>query len=134
VIVYFGQFWKIAEVAHIIGLLFSHGYVSALILKRMDWAAFWAILSQTHLVTLTSSERPLLLYCHSFAKKFALLRLQAQKVGIFKLENRFQALLPLSLSMVVRSYPTEGVGLTLKVGLQCSAGLEKVSFCVGHFS
>jgi hypothetical protein len=52
VIIYFGWYLKITEVKHIFELLSYHGHVYTLILIKMGWAKFWAIFSQTHLVTL----------------------------------------------------------------------------------
>jgi hypothetical protein len=43
VLVYFGQFLKIAEVAHIFGLIFP------MYIKVMYWATFGRFVSQTHL-------------------------------------------------------------------------------------
>jgi hypothetical protein len=50
-------FWKITEVARIFGDFF-HGIESCVfIFTKMGWAAFRAILSQSHLVALFASER-----------------------------------------------------------------------------
>jgi hypothetical protein len=57
VIVYFGQILKIRGEAQILGDFF-HGISYVLILKKMGWATVWAILSQTHLVTLTQTNAP----------------------------------------------------------------------------
>jgi hypothetical protein len=44
---------KITKIARILGLhTFSHGEGYALSFDKMHWATFWAIFSQTHLVTL----------------------------------------------------------------------------------
>jgi hypothetical protein len=48
-----GSFMKITEVAKILRSAFFHDTSYALILTKMGWVAFWAIFSQTHLVTLT---------------------------------------------------------------------------------
>jgi hypothetical protein len=47
-----GTFIKITGVAQKFWLLFFLSLDYALILTKMGWATFWAILSQTHLVTL----------------------------------------------------------------------------------
>jgi hypothetical protein len=49
----FGSFLQITEIAQIIGLLFSAVYMFS-VWPKMAWATFWVILSQTHLVTLSS--------------------------------------------------------------------------------
>jgi hypothetical protein len=51
-IVYFGHFFKITELAHILGQLFPHGKSYVLFWQKISLATFWAIFSQTHLVTL----------------------------------------------------------------------------------
>jgi hypothetical protein len=51
-IAYFGSFVKITSLAHIFGLLFTPSEGLALFFDKMYWATFWAILSQTHLITL----------------------------------------------------------------------------------
>jgi hypothetical protein len=54
--VYFGQF-LFSEVAQNFGLcLFFLGNLDYIVLTKVGWATFWAIFSQTHLVTLL--ERP----------------------------------------------------------------------------
>jgi hypothetical protein len=45
---------KITEIAHIFGLLFATVKVMRSFFTKMLWATFWAIFSQTHLVTLTA--------------------------------------------------------------------------------
>jgi hypothetical protein len=45
-------FWKIREVANIFGLLFSSAKFMHLVFTKRGWDTFWAIFSQTHLVTL----------------------------------------------------------------------------------
>jgi hypothetical protein len=53
-----GSFFSIAKVAHIWGNFFPRKKVAYVqyytIFANMDWATFWAIFSQTHLVTLSS--------------------------------------------------------------------------------
>jgi hypothetical protein len=44
------SYWNITEVSHILGLLDYMEKLKALILAKMDWATFWAIFSQIHLV------------------------------------------------------------------------------------
>jgi hypothetical protein len=51
VIIYFGQFFLMIEVARF-GNTFFHEKGCALILTKMGWASFWVIFSQVHLVTL----------------------------------------------------------------------------------
>jgi hypothetical protein len=56
-IVYFRQFSEnYRSVAHILGYFF-HSASYALILTKVGWAEFWAIFSQTHLVTLDKAYR-----------------------------------------------------------------------------
>jgi hypothetical protein len=50
-IVFFGQLLKITEVAQIFDALLFKGERYKLILRKTGWATFWAIFSQTHLVT-----------------------------------------------------------------------------------
>jgi hypothetical protein len=42
VIVYFGWFFLITEVAYIFLVLLSHGKLDEIILTKMGWAALWA--------------------------------------------------------------------------------------------
>jgi hypothetical protein len=49
------KFSKIAEVAPMFWLLFSALKITHVFLAKMGWATVWAILSQTHLVTLIIS-------------------------------------------------------------------------------
>jgi hypothetical protein len=55
VIIFFGRFMKISEVAQIYGTTFSQCICSLFILTKTDWATFWATFSQTDLVTLVLS-------------------------------------------------------------------------------
>jgi hypothetical protein len=54
-----GSFWKMAEIAHNFGLLFSKVQIMYYIfLAKMGWATFWAIFSQTVHVTLFITLAP----------------------------------------------------------------------------
>jgi hypothetical protein len=56
-IVYLRHFLKITEEAHIVGLLISTVKVICILaLSKMCAASFWAIFSQTHLVTLLCGQ------------------------------------------------------------------------------
>jgi hypothetical protein len=52
VILYFGQFYENIRSSPSFWAACWHGQGYALILTNMYWATFWAIFSQTHLVTL----------------------------------------------------------------------------------
>jgi hypothetical protein len=52
------SFLIIAEVGHMFEYFFR-GKSFVLIMTKMGWATFWAIYSQTHLVTLIVSEKKL---------------------------------------------------------------------------
>jgi hypothetical protein len=47
-----GSFLEIVEVVKLSGVLFSMLKVLCSVWQKMGWATFWAIFSQTHLVTL----------------------------------------------------------------------------------
>jgi hypothetical protein len=49
-----GSFLEIVEVVKLSGVLFSMLKVLCSVWQKMGWATFWAIFSQTHLVTLAS--------------------------------------------------------------------------------
>jgi hypothetical protein len=51
----FNSFLKITKVANIFWPLFPTVKVYNKFWQKMDWAKFWAIFSQTHLVTLMDS-------------------------------------------------------------------------------
>jgi hypothetical protein len=50
----FWHFFQITELAHILAQPFFRGKSYAFFWPKMSWAEFWAIFSQTHLVTLLS--------------------------------------------------------------------------------
>jgi hypothetical protein len=50
----------ISEKSYISGLLFSLGNIFEVFFTKMDWAKFWAIFEQTHLVTVFSGSRLIL--------------------------------------------------------------------------
>jgi hypothetical protein len=51
-------FFLITIVVWMFGLLFFHGKSCVIVLTKMSWAIFWAIFSQTHLVTLEPACLP----------------------------------------------------------------------------
>jgi hypothetical protein len=50
-----GRFLKVARVAQIVWEFLSTAQVMHTFLQEMGWATFWAIFSQTHLVTLLAT-------------------------------------------------------------------------------
>jgi hypothetical protein len=52
---FLGSCSNITEVAHIFVVIFFQSIDFVLMLTKMDRATFWAIFSQTHLVTLTQT-------------------------------------------------------------------------------
>jgi hypothetical protein len=54
--IYFGQFFKYRSITKIWATFFTREKLCITFDKKWAWATFWAIFSQTHLVTLFEME------------------------------------------------------------------------------